>query len=84
MNRRKTVFIRYSINPVFHYSVSKILGDHSEGETPVPIPNTEVKPFNADGTAWVTVRESRTLPRLKFVLAEARIEEPVRNNGLFC
>ncbi len=42
----------------------KILGDHSEGVTPVPIPNTEVKPFSADGTAWVTVWESRTLPRL--------------------
>ena len=41
----------------------RILGDHSEGETPVPISNTEVKPFNADGTAWVAVWESRTLPR---------------------
>jgi hypothetical protein len=39
------------------------LGDHGGGETPVPIPNTEVKPFSADGTAWVTVWESRTLPR---------------------
>ena len=26
-------------------------GDHSEGVPPVPIPNTEVKPFCADGTA---------------------------------
>ena len=42
----------------------KILGDHGEGETPVPIPNTEVKPLSADGTTWVTVWESRTLPRL--------------------
>jgi len=31
-------------------------------ETPVPIPNTEVKLFSADGTAWVTEWESRTLP----------------------
>ena len=54
----------------------KVLGDHGEGVTPVPIPNTEVKPFSADGTAWVTVWESRTLPRL--------INEPVRNGGLFC
>jgi hypothetical protein len=63
--------------------VFEILGDHGEGETPVPIPNTEVKPFNADGTAWVTVWESRTLPRLKFVLAKAGNEKPIRNDGLF-
>jgi hypothetical protein len=31
-------------------------GDYREGETPVPIPNTEVKPLNADGTAC-TVEE---------------------------
>ena len=46
----------------------EFLGDHGEGETPVPIPNTAVKPFSADGTAWVTVWESRTLPRLKIVV----------------
>ncbi len=39
-------------------------GGDSEGETPVPIPNTEVKPFSADGTARVTVWESRTLPKI--------------------
>ena len=35
-------------------------GDNSEGVPPVPIPNTEVKPLSADGTAawW----ESRSLP----------------------
>ena len=48
-----------------HYHFIRILGDHGEGETPVPIPNTEVKSFSADGTAWVTVWESRTSPRLK-------------------
>jgi hypothetical protein len=53
----------------------RILGDHGEGEIPVPIPNTEVKPFSADGTAWATVWESRTLPRLN--------EKPVSNDGLF-
>src|SRR5881296_1087643 len=30
----------------------------------VPIPNTEVKPATADGTAWETVWESRSLPAL--------------------
>ena len=37
-------------------------GDNGEGETPDPIPNSEVKPFSADGTARETVWESRTLP----------------------
>jgi hypothetical protein len=37
-------------------------GGYREGATPVPIPNTEVKPLIADGTAWGTVWESRTLP----------------------
>ena len=32
------------------------------GETPVPIPNTMVKTQAADGTALVTVWESRWLP----------------------
>ena len=36
-------------------------GGHSGGETPGPIPNPEVKPSSADGTAWVTGWESRSL-----------------------
>ena len=59
----------------------KVLGDYSEGETPVPIPNTEVKPFSADGTAWVTVWESRTLPRIKLVSAKAGIKGPSEMMG---
>ena len=39
-------------------------GGHRSRVTPVPIPNTEVKPATADGTAWVTVWESRSLPGL--------------------
>ena len=39
-------------------------GGHRRGVTPVPIPNTEVKPSTADGTAWVTAWESRSLPGL--------------------
>ena len=38
---------------------NKFLGGYAEGVTPVPIPNTEVKLFRADGTAWATVWESR-------------------------
>ncbi len=37
-------------------------GGHSGGETPVPIPNTEVKPASADGTWGETPWESRTSP----------------------
>ena len=41
---------------------NKPSGNYSEGETPVPIPNTAVKPFSADGTALGAGWESRTLP----------------------
>ena len=37
-------------------------GDFVDRVTPVPIPNTEVKPVRADGTAWEAVWESRKLP----------------------
>ena len=47
------------------------------GETPVPIPNTMVKTQAADGTALVTVWESRWLPNLKKE-KEGLIAQPVR------
>ena len=37
----------------------KFAGDHTARVTPVPIPNTEVKPRWADGTARVSVWEIR-------------------------
>ena len=37
-------------------------GGYSEEDTPVPIPNTEVKLLSADGTARETAWESRTPP----------------------
>ena len=56
---------------------SKFAGGHRIRDPPVPIPNTEVKPDTADGTAWETVWESRSLPAL--ILKPA-----VRNrSGLF-
>ena len=39
-----------------------ISGGHGGGETPVPIPNTAVKPVSADGTWGVAPWESRTPP----------------------
>ncbi len=40
----------------------KYSGGDRGGVTPVPIPNTEVKPSIVDGTARETGWESRTLP----------------------
>ena len=44
--------------------LNKFPGDNSGGVTPVPIPNTEVKPSSADGTWRETAWESRSLPGL--------------------
>ena len=44
--------------------VLKVSGDHSERDIPLPIPNREVKPLNADGTAGETLWESRKSPGL--------------------
>ena len=40
----------------------KTSGDDGVEETLLPIPNRKVKLYSADGTAWETVWESRTLP----------------------
>ena len=48
-------------------NVIKFPGDNGGGETPVPIPNTAVKPSCADGTA-VYPWKSRTLPGLIYFL----------------
>src|SRR5579863_3209132 len=47
----------------------EISGDHSGGETPVPIPNTAVKPTSADGTALATGWESRSLPGISLLFS---------------
>ena len=46
-------------------SLRKVSGDDSWRAPPVPIPNTEVKPPNADGTGLGTAWESRKLPGSK-------------------
>ena len=53
-------------------------GDYSKRVTPVPIPNTEVKPLSADGTWWETAWESRTLPVWIF-LGSSMVEQPAVN-----
>ena len=52
----------------------EICGDNSGEDTPVPIPNTEVKLLSADDTWWETAWESRTLPLLL---------KKNKSNGLF-
>lgn len=42
--------------------LTAFIGGHSEEVPPVLIPNTEVKLFCANGTAWATMWESRSPP----------------------
>jgi hypothetical protein len=56
--------LRFS-NLAFRASSFHLPGGHAAGVTPVPIPNTVVKPRRADDTALVTVWERRSLPGLK-------------------
>lgn len=44
-------------------TVDHLLGGHRRGVTPVPIPNTEVKPSTGDGTNGAVRWESSKLPR---------------------
>ena len=41
-------------------------GGNTDGVTPLPIPNREVKPIWANGTMLVTAWESRSLPGFFF------------------
>jgi hypothetical protein len=60
---------------------AKFAGGHRIRVTPVPIPNTEVKPDTADGTVWETVWESRSLPAL--ITATAKKPASLTIRGLF-
>src|SRR5512145_44836 len=52
----------YGCQKALPSALFKVCGGYIGRVTPVPIPNTEVKPARADGTARVTVWESRSLP----------------------
>ena len=62
-----------------------ISGGNDEGDPPVPIPNTEVKPFSADGTWLVTARESRSppVPMNPLAYSEWIFFAPVPGNSAF-
>ena len=55
-----------------------ISGDNSKEDTPVPIPNTEVKLFSADDTWWATAWKSKTLPDMLF-RGSSMVEQPAVN-----
>ena len=48
--------------PLIQSQNQRFSGGFTERATPVPIPNTAVKPLRADDTAWATAWESRTPP----------------------
>ena len=58
---RLTRFVKRQLTTDY-WQLIQFLGDLTGGVTPVPIPNTEVKPLRADGTAWATAWETRSLP----------------------
>ncbi len=60
---------------------SILSGDNSKEDTPVPIPNTEVKLFSADDTWWVTAWESKTSPD-NFLLYRETISCIIKNNDI--
>jgi hypothetical protein len=53
------IFLAFSFIYFFEF-----FGGYCLGVTPLPIPNREVKPQRADGTACAGVWESRSLPNL--------------------
>ena len=61
---------------VCRLKIYKIFGGYGGGVTPVPIPNTEVKPSIVDGTAPEREWESRTPPDLN-------LKAPRLSGGLF-
>ena len=52
--------------------LSTFSGGYGEGETPLPIPNREVKPLSADGTWPARAWESRTPPVLHYTSRPSR------------
>jgi hypothetical protein len=61
------------------FEIIRFSGGCVERVTPVPIPNTEVKPLGADGTARATAWESRKPPGL---LSQSPLK--VNLSGLLC
>ena len=72
-------FLPFGLRAVFKPRrglVPPIFGGHSEGETPLPIPNRAVKPLSADGTWPARAWESRSPPVFT--------QKPRPCGGVFC
>jgi hypothetical protein len=63
-------------------------GDNGEEVTPVPMPNTEVKLFSADGSWGISPCESRTSPGISFrsssVVELSAVNRSVASSNLAC
>ena len=64
---------------VYENILKKESSDEGERDTPVPIPNTEVKPLSADGTWLETTWESKTLLVSLIILGSSTVEQPAVN-----
>src|SRR2546426_5731275 len=80
MRNRDVAWLHSRINV---FDCRPIPGGDAGGATPVPIPNTEVKPSWADGTAWATAWESRSLPGL-FSAPGSKYDPGVAVSALNC
>src|SRR5436190_19565979 len=58
----QSVYANCAVLRVRRGLVSQVFGGHSEGDTPLPIPNRAVKPLSADGTWPERAWESRSPP----------------------
>ncbi len=58
------------------FAKDKFAGVFSDGATPDPIPNSEVKPVSGDGSAVVTLWESSTMPAYLLGVAKAMTTKP--------
>ena len=66
--RRYLLTLSLILNMEKSFLTSLNSGDYGDGETPLPIPNREVKPVRADGTARFGEWESKSSPEF-FILA---------------
>ena len=69
------------------HEVERVTAAIAKRETPGPIPNPEVKPFSADGTAIERLWESRTPPDIhwaeatSYLVASASFHPPGEYRG---
>ena len=60
-------------------NILKHIGDEDEGGTPVPMPNTEVKPFVAEDTLETSLGKNTKLPTFFIFLNSSVVEHSAVN-----